>query len=122
LNFLIDENIPRSLAAQIATLGFSVLDVRDIGLRGHPDNEVFNAAIKSDAIIITRDRGFSIEKNWPAEFTAGVIFVNLPDDTTGNVINEKLIRLLSQRLPVSLLGAVTIVEPKRALSRIVRRR
>jgi predicted nuclease of predicted toxin-antitoxin system len=89
LNFLIDENMPRSLVALIAVMGFSVQDVRDIGLRGQPDSEVFNAAIAADAIIITRDRGFTRER---------------------------------KRLPASLLGAVTIVELRRALSRIVRRR
>jgi predicted nuclease of predicted toxin-antitoxin system len=122
LNFLVDENMPRSLAPQIAAMGFTVADVRDIGLRGLPDSEVYNAAIAMDAIIITRDRGFVIEKSWPADFTAGVIFVNLPDSTTGDVINANIAELLRSRLPVSLLGAVTVVELRRALSRIVRRR
>ncbi len=122
MNFLVDENMPRSLAPQIAAMGFTVADVRDIGLRGLPDSEVYNAAIAMDAIIITRDRGFVSEKSWPADFTAGVIFVNLPDSTTSDVIKAKIAELLRSRLPVSLLGAVTVVELRRALSRIVRRR
>lgn len=122
MNFLVDENMPRSLATQIATLGFNVQDVRDIGLKGRPDNEVFDAAIVADAIIITRDRGFAIEKSWPENFTAGVIFINLPDNTPVSVINAKITELLAQRLPVSLLGAVTFVEIRRALSRTVRTR
>ncbi|MCV3213275.1 DUF5615 family PIN-like protein [Plectonema radiosum NIES-515] len=44
MNFLVDENMPRSLAPKIAALGFTVQDVRDIGLRGHPDSEVMEAA------------------------------------------------------------------------------
>ncbi|HXG67510.1 MAG TPA: hypothetical protein VNO70_20575, partial [Blastocatellia bacterium] len=75
-----------------------------------------------DAIIITRDRGFAVEKNWPVAFTTGVIFVNLPDATSVATIQEKITTLLTRRLPVSLLGAVTIVELHRALSRTVRRR
>lgn len=122
MNFLVDENMPRSLAAQIGAMGFTVQDVRDIGLRGCPDSEVFEAAIAADALIITRDRGFAVEKNWPAAFTAGVIFVNLPDYTPASTINAKIMALLAKRSPVSLLGAVTIVEFQRALSRIVRRR
>ncbi|HXG06379.1 MAG TPA: DUF5615 family PIN-like protein [Nitrososphaera sp.] len=122
MNFLIDENMPRSLATQIAALGFVVQDVRDIGLRGHPDSEVFDAAIAADAIIITRDRGFAVEKNWPAAFTAGVIFVNLPDSFSATEINARIIALVSKRRPESLLGAVTVVELHRALSRILRRR
>jgi predicted nuclease of predicted toxin-antitoxin system len=121
LNLLIDENMPRSLAAEIAALGFAVQDVRGIGLRGRPDSEIYGMATAVDAII-TRDRGFTNERNWPTTFTAGVIFVNLPETTTATVINAKIMSLLNQRLPVSLLGAVTIVELRRALSRSVRRR
>lgn len=73
--------MPRTLAPQIADLGFSVQDVRDIGLRARPDTEVMDAAITTDAIIITRDRGFANPKTWPTEFTAGMIFVDLPSNT-----------------------------------------
>ncbi len=122
MNLLVDENMPRSLAAQLRALGFSVQDVRDIGLRGGRDNEVFDAATVADAIIITRDRGFTVEPDWPHAFTAGVVFVNLPDGSSASEINAKLIRLFSKRAPDSLLGAITVVERKRALSRPVRRR
>ena len=43
--------MPRSLASQIRALGFTVQDTRDIGLRGHSDLEVLDAAIEADAII-----------------------------------------------------------------------
>ena len=114
--------MPRSLAPQIAALGLSVQDVRDIGLRGHPDTEVMDAAIAADAIIITRDRGLADPRGWSEAFSAGVIFINLPDDAPASTVNARIIELLSSRLPVSLLGAITTVEPRRALSRSIRRR
>ncbi|AFZ26740.1 Protein of unknown function DUF82 [Cylindrospermum stagnale PCC 7417] len=122
MNFLVDENMPRSLAPQIATLGFAVQDVRDIDLRGHPDSEVMEAAVDADAIIITRDRGLADPRSWSEAFTAGTIFINLPDDTPASTVNAKIIELLANRLPVSLLGAFTTLEARRALSRSVRRR
>lgn len=122
LKLLVDENMPRSLAPQIAALGFSVQDVRDIGLKGHPDTEVMEAAVTADAIIITRDRGLANPRSWPEEFSAGVIFINLPDDTPASTVNAKILELLTNRLPDSLLGAVTTLESRRALSRSVRRR
>jgi predicted nuclease of predicted toxin-antitoxin system len=122
VNFLVDENMPRTLAPQIAELGFAVQDVRDIGLRARPDSEVMEAAIATDAIIITRDRGFANPKTWPTEFTAGMIFVDLPSNTPANIVNARVLELIAKRLPVSLLGAITRVEPNRALSQIVRRR
>ena len=122
MQLLIDENMPRSLRDELRALGFHVEDVRDIGLRGWPDDEVFRAATLADAIIITRDRGFTLERNWPDDFSAGVIFVNLPDDLSASLINAKVITLLTKRLPASLLGAITFLEAQRALSRILRRR
>lgn len=122
MNFLIDENMPRSLADQIRALGFSVQDARDIGLRGHSDREVLDAATTADAIIITRDRGFAVDHHWPPAFAAGVILVNLPDRSSASEINAKVVALVSKRIPESLLGSVTILELHRALSRVVRRR
>ena len=114
--------MPRSLAAVIANSGFQADDVRDIGLRGKSDAEVLTAAAVLDAIVVTRDRGFKNDKEWPKDFSAGVILVNLPDDAPASLVIGQVVALLSKRLPESLLGAVTFVEPRRALSRIVRRR
>jgi predicted nuclease of predicted toxin-antitoxin system len=122
MNFLVDENMPCSLAPQIGNLDFAVQDVRDIGLRARPDSEVMEAAITADAIIITRDRGFANPKSWPTEFTAGMIFVDLPSNTSTTAINNRVLELITKRLPVSLLGAITRVEANRALSQILRRR
>jgi predicted nuclease of predicted toxin-antitoxin system len=41
LTFLIDEDIPRSTAKALRDRGYKVLDVRDYGLRGEADEEVF---------------------------------------------------------------------------------
>jgi len=103
-------------------MGLAVQDVRDIDLHGRPDTEVFDGGVARDAIIITRDRGFIFDRDWPDGFTAGVIFVNLPASASASVINARAVALLRQRPPESLLGAVTIVEPHRTLSRAARHR
>lgn len=122
MNFLVDENMPRSLAAKIAEMGFLVQDVRDIGLTGHPDNEVMQAAIAADAIIITGDRRFADPRSWAEEFTAGVIFITLPEGTSTRIIVAKILDLIQNRSPNSLLGAYTTVELGRSLSRPIRSR
>ena len=114
--------MPRSLAPQIERLGFKVQDVRDIGLRGRPDSEVMMAAIATDAIIITRDRGFADPRGWPETFTAGAIFVMLPDSVPAKTVVAKVLKLLAHRNPPSLLGCLTTLEPRRALSRLIRQR
>jgi hypothetical protein len=122
MRFLIDENMPRDLAAAIGALGFVAEDVRDLGLTSCPDQDVLAAAVARNAIIVTRDRGLRDERVWPPEYTAGVVFADLPATTRAEAINAHILRLISTRLPESLLGAVTVVEPHRALSRTVRRR
>lgn len=122
MNFIVDENMPRDLATLIVGAGFVAWDVRDIGLSGRPDDEVFAAATVRDAIIVTRDQGFALDGRWPADFSAGVILVRLPDDASLSLINRKVTSLIAGRRPESLLGAVTFLEMHRALSHIIRRR
>ena len=122
MNFLVDENMPRSLVQMIRDLGHTASDVRDEGLQGRLDDEVLALATASDAIIITRDRGIANDRNWPAQFTAGVILVRLPQDLPPARTSQIVADIVSKRQPASLLGAVTFVEPQRALSHIIRRR
>jgi predicted nuclease of predicted toxin-antitoxin system len=44
LKFVIDEDIPRSTTRILKSNGYEVLDVRDGGLRGKSDEEVFRVA------------------------------------------------------------------------------
>lgn len=80
------------------------------------------AAISTDAIIITRDRGFADPRGWPLSFTAGAIFVNLPSDTPARVVTKKVVSTLSNRAPEALLGYLTTIETRRVLSRLIRSR
>jgi hypothetical protein len=121
LRFLIDENMPRSLATALAELGHTVANVRDVGLKGHPDTEVLAAAELSDAVIVTRDRGFVDVRNWSPTFRAGVLFDHLPDSTAAPAITAKVVRVVADRGQGSLVGTVTVLELGRALSRPARR-
>ena len=40
MKFLVDEDLPRSVAPLIRELGYDADDVRDVGLRGAPDSEI----------------------------------------------------------------------------------
>lgn len=42
--FVVDEDIPRSTTRLLRERGYEVLDVRDCGLRGKSDEEVFHFA------------------------------------------------------------------------------
>jgi predicted nuclease of predicted toxin-antitoxin system len=51
--FLVDEDMPRSTAKILRDKGYASLDVRDCGLRGKSDAEVFAFAQMNGAVIDT---------------------------------------------------------------------
>lgn len=46
LQVLVDEDLPRSTAALLQSLGIDARDVRDVGLKGASDAQVFEYAQK----------------------------------------------------------------------------
>lgn len=44
MNAVVDENLPRSFSTVLKELDFTVYDVRDHGLRGQTDSEVYKFA------------------------------------------------------------------------------
>lgn len=44
LRLLVDEDLPRSLAPALRAAGHEAVDVRDEGLRGQPDAQIFQFA------------------------------------------------------------------------------
>jgi predicted nuclease of predicted toxin-antitoxin system len=77
--FLIDENLPRSLAPRLREAGFEAVDIRDLGLRGKPDTEILEGALAHDAVLVTEDVGFvSLMREHPT--LKGCVLVRLPNE------------------------------------------
>lgn len=66
MNAVIDEDLPRSFAIVLHSLGLTALDVRDHGLRGKSDEKVYKFAQKKESSAFFR--GFGIFK--PSCFSA----------------------------------------------------
>ncbi|MCQ3935583.1 MAG: hypothetical protein DPW18_00915 [Chloroflexi bacterium] len=62
LRFITDEDVPRSTARILRDASFDAVDVRDIGLRGKSDAEVFDLEFWSSEFQIASRLIFSIEK------------------------------------------------------------
>ena len=58
MNFLFDENFPRSARTLIESLGHSVIDFREEGIKGSSDEVVMTMAIEQSAVVLTTDRDF----------------------------------------------------------------
>ena len=58
--FLVDAQLPPTIATWISEQGHAAHAVRDIGMRDSPDAEIWNWAQENSAIIVTKDEDFAI--------------------------------------------------------------
>jgi predicted nuclease of predicted toxin-antitoxin system len=58
MNFLFDENFPKTARPVLEELGHEVFDFRILGDEGAPDSEVMSMAVEKRAVILSTDRDF----------------------------------------------------------------
>jgi predicted nuclease of predicted toxin-antitoxin system len=114
MRFLIDADLPRSLAQIVRQHGHEAIDVRDIGLGSAKDPHIIHHAQMEGLCFITGDYDFADIRNYPPERYSGLIVLNLPRTTTARYINQLLDSFLQQtELLDQLPGRLAIVEPGR---------
>ena len=89
LKFVVDEDLPRATAGVLQDRGFEVLDVRDHGLRGKSDKEVFDFAQKQGAILLTADLGFGNLLDFPLGRHAGILICHFPKEISSVELNRQ---------------------------------
>lgn len=107
---LIDEDLPRSLAPALREAGFDTQDVRDIGLRGRPDAEVFARAQAEGRVLLTADLGFANALAFPAGSHAGIAVARLPNEMPAVDVTLTILKALRDLADEELAGAIVIVE------------
>jgi predicted nuclease of predicted toxin-antitoxin system len=75
----LDENLPGSLAAELTALGQDVDTVRQEGLAGHPDPDVWAAAQTAGRFLVTQDLDFSDVREFQPGTHQGLLLVRLPE-------------------------------------------
>lgn len=107
---LVDEDLPRSTARALRQAGHEAEDVRDVGLQGHSDGDVFARAQAIEATLVTADLGFSNIINFPPGTHAGIIVVRVPDILPSATLNAELLRALNDLPDADRRGSLVIVE------------
>ena len=113
LKFLIDEDMPRSTLNVFKTTGYEVSDVRDCGLRGASDEEVFEFAQRSEAVIVTGDVGFGNLFRFPMGNHHGILIVHFPNEVSTPELNRQLMKALEVLTDSDFYGNLIILEPGR---------
>jgi predicted nuclease of predicted toxin-antitoxin system len=114
--FLVDENLPRSLAPRLRAAGFAVEDIRDLGLRGAPDTEIFQFALSRGLVLLTGDLGFG-QLLRASPTCQGVILMRLPNDWPTSAVNDLIERSLPRLAGHLAPGTLVVLEPERVRMR-----
>lgn len=112
--FLVDEDMPRSTAGALRSAGHEAEDVRDVGLRGHSDDEVFQYAQRHGATLVTQDRGFANVLAFPLGTHRGIVVLRVPNELPTSEVNRALLEALEGLQEEDLIGNLLIVQPGRS--------
>jgi predicted nuclease of predicted toxin-antitoxin system len=111
IKFVIDEDMPRSTARALAERGFECLDIRDYGLRGKSDKEIFEFAQREKAILLTGDMGFGNILFFPPGSHYGIFIAHFPNEISTKELNKQILEALDELSEDDLRGNLVILEP-----------
>jgi len=97
MRFLVDANLPLSTAARIQARGHEGVDVRSVNMGAADDSMIANHARQNGFCLLTRDKDFGDIRNYPPADYAGIVVLNLPDETVANDVLKILESFLSRR-------------------------
>jgi predicted nuclease of predicted toxin-antitoxin system len=98
MNFLLDENFPKSARAVLESAGHEVLDFRSLGIIGSPDEAVVRMALEKSAAILTTDRDFfhTLGRQYPANGVRCHISTNSGDVFINRLLSVGVVRRAKQ--------------------------
>jgi predicted nuclease of predicted toxin-antitoxin system len=99
LLFLVDAQLPPSLAAALRKAGRQAVHVIDLGLLEAGDGRIWDEAVSRSAVLVTKDRDFPLRRATRNDGPT-ILWVRV-----GNLGNRKLIELILRALP-SIIDAV----------------
>ena len=85
-----NENLFEPIIDYLRSLGNDVLSIRDSGLSGISDDEVFERACKENMVIITMDKDFTRIFRFPPEKCGGIVVAKMYVRRTGRGQTPKL--------------------------------
>lgn len=106
MKFLVDENVSLAVAERLRHLGHEAEAVIESDLHSASDRQIFQMAVESDSILITRDHHFTNSLLFPADQTKGIIYIrqgNLQSDGEADLIEKTVNELPSKKIEGKLL-------------------
>lgn len=108
-----DEDLPRSLAPRLRATGLEAHDVRDLGLRGKSDQEIFAYAVTHGLALLTADVGFGNVLRFPLGTHAGIAVARFPNELPTGALNQAILEAVRELSDEEISGNLLVVEPGR---------
>jgi predicted nuclease of predicted toxin-antitoxin system len=109
-SFVVDENLPRLLTERLREAGHDALRVRDAGLGGAPDLEVFEFARSRNAILMSGDLDFADMLAFPLGTHSGIVVLRIPSEVDYRTVADRVLEVVAGDLLSSLDGSLAIVD------------
>jgi len=77
MKILANENLFEPIIDYLKSLGHDVFSIRESGLSGISDDEVYQLACKENRVIITMDKDFSRSFRFPPQKCGGIVVVKI---------------------------------------------
>ena len=106
--FLVDECTYQETIEFLRDLGFDVIRVQDLGLRGASDREVLIKAQQLGRVLLTNDLGFADIRRYPPSSHGGIIILRLKNYSSVADVHSVLRDLLDKEK--RFRGALFIVD------------
>jgi predicted nuclease of predicted toxin-antitoxin system len=71
--FLVDEDVDPAVVNVLAESGYKAEHVSEVGLAGHPDENVLAYAKKKDRVLLTHDPDFLDDRKHPPQHNPGIV-------------------------------------------------
>jgi predicted nuclease of predicted toxin-antitoxin system len=107
LLFLVDAQLPPSLAEALRRTGCQALHVADLGMLAATDRQIWDEAASRSAVLVTKDRDFQLFRSTSNDGPA-ILWIRV-----GNSDNRTLIAQILHSLPTIMSGierGETIIE------------
>ena len=108
MNFLLDENFPKSAEKLLIELGHHVIDIRGTTQQGADDFKLFELAQANKAILLTTDRDFYHTVPLMYSEHAGVIVIALKQPNRAAIL-ARLQWIIAQELIASIQNTIILL-------------
>lgn len=108
MKFLLDQNLSPQTALFLKFLGINAVDVREVGLGGKEDDEIYAYAVRHRCVIITFDHEFAYKYMFRGDLE-GLIIIRLHPQTLHN-IHEILKHFFESVDKDKILKSISVLE------------